>query len=521
MKFIFILFCGAFAFGVAEAKFDRVADEEYVSGLIEDGLFDAALARLKSRPLENDEQAAQAFVSMAKIYSSLGNPAGARQALKEAEALDGLNTKILIEQARVEMVAGNLPRARSALEEAKSVKSLPSVDRIEISLIESRIELALGREGNARKVLNRVTGNERLVVEESKILLEQGDLPAAKSVLITFLKTNPGSGRGLTMMARIAEIGNDRTAAESFYRQALAQFVKVKDAPREESAIKALAKFKEQPRVRAPEPPPPKLADPPPELINPRIPPPTRAEPNPWILQDKEVSSPAHPASPTIIARAFPYPPDARLYTGSGVVVDGGKRVVTNRHVIENATNFYVRNSLGDLSAAKVERVSKTDDLAVLLLATPFSNERAVTASQFGEARAGATIAVIGFPLTSVLGSMTPSITNGIVIKTTGMGDSPDSFQVSAKMNKGNSGGAVFDTSGRVIGIAVGKLDTVKMLQGSGFLPEDINFAIHAERLKVVGLTVAPGQKSQREMSLEELYRHSIGSVVLVAGESK
>jgi len=128
---------------------------------------------------------------------------------------------------------------------------------------------------------------------------------------------------------------------------------------------------------------------------------------------------------------------------------------------------------------------------------------------------------VIGFPLTSVLGSMTPSITNGIVIKTTGMGDSPDSFQVSAKMNKGNSGGAVFDTNGRVIGIAVGKLDTVKMLQGSGFLPEDINFAIHSERLKVVGLTVTPGQKSGKELSLEELYRQSIGSVVLVAGESK
>jgi len=520
MRLTFILLCCALFFGVAEAKIDRQDDEEYIAGLIEDGLFDAAVARLKSRPMESDEQAAQAFVSMAKIYSSLGNPTGARQALREAEGLDATKSKVLIEQARVEMVAGNLPRARRILEEARSVKSLPSFDRIEISLIESRIELALGKEGNARKVLSRIPGNERLVIEESKILLEQGDLTTAKSVLTAFLKSNPNSGRGLTMLARIAEIGNDKTAAESFYRQALAQFVKVKDAPREESLIKSLARLTEPPRARTPEP-PPKVTEPPAELTAPRARPQAKAEPNPWILQDKEAPSPTQPAAPTIIARAFPYPPDARLYTGSGVVVDGGKRVVTNRHVIENATNFYVRNSLGDLSAAKVERVSKTDDLAILLLTTPFSGERSVAASQFGEARAGATIAVIGFPLTSVLGSMTPSITNGIVIKTTGMGDSPDSFQVSAKMNKGNSGGAVFDTNGRVIGIAVGKLDTVKMLQGSGFLPEDINFAIHSERLKVVGLTVTPGQKSGKELSLEELYRQSIGSVVLVAGESK
>jgi S1-C subfamily serine protease len=189
--------------------------------------------------------------------------------------------------------------------------------------------------------------------------------------------------------------------------------------------------------------------------------------------------------------------------------------------VIESAKNLYVRNSLGDLSAAKVERISKTDDLAILVLTSAFPSDRAVTPSRFGAARTGSNIAVIGFPLTDVLGSMTPSITNGIVIKVTGMGDSPDSFQVSAKMNKGNSGGAVFDTYGRLVGIAVGKLDTVKMLQGSGFLPEDINFAIHVDRLRAIGLSVVPGPRSPREMSLEDLYQQSIGSVVLVAGEAK
>jgi len=50
---------------------------------------------------------------------------------------------------------------------------------------------------------------------------------------------------------------------------------------------------------------------------------------------------------------------------------------------------------------------------------------------------------------------------------------------------------------------------------------EDINFAIHTERLKVVGLPVATAPRPSREMSLEDLYQQSIGSVVLVAGEAK
>jgi len=513
-----ICFC-LLSFGVIQAQPSRAQNDQYIAGLIDDGLFEAAIALLKSRPMEGDEQAAQAFLSMSKIYAALGNPVAARQALREAESLDANNPRLIIERARVETIAGNLGRARRALEEARAAKTADGLDRVEIQLIESRIELALGKESAARAALSKIPGNERLVLEESKIMLEQGDLTAARTVLTRFLGANPGSGRSLVMLARVSEIANERAAAEMFYRRAAAQFSKSDDKPREEWVAKALARLAE-PKVVRPQV-PEKPVETIPEVLTERDRPKAKGAPNPWILRDSEVVRPSQPSAPTIVAKAFPYRPDARLYTGSGVVVDGGRRVVTNRHVIENATNFYVRNSLGDLSAAKVERVSKTDDLAVLVLTTAFPGERSVTPAQLGEARTGATIAVIGFPLTDVLGSMTPSITNGIVIKITGMGDSPDSFQVSAKMNKGNSGGAVFDTYGRLVGIAVGKLDTVKMLQGSGFLPEDINFAIHTERLKVVGLPVASAPRPSREMSLEDLYQQSIGSVVLVAGEAK
>jgi S1-C subfamily serine protease len=205
------------------------------------------------------------------------------------------------------------------------------------------------------------------------------------------------------------------------------------------------------------------------------------------------------------------------ITTGSGFVIDGGRRVITNKHVIEGVSEIYVRNSLGDMSRAKVERTSKKDDLAVLVLDSAFPSKRSVSTEQFAPAKAGASIAVIGFPMTDILGSVTPSITNGIVTKETGMQDAPEMFQLSAKMNKGNSGGAVVDSRGRVVGVAMGKLDTVKIMQGGGFLPEDINFAIHVNRLKLLGIQSSVSGAGG-EMSLEDIYQQFIGSVVMVAG---
>jgi len=190
--------------------------------------------------------------------------------------------------------------------------------------------------------------------------------------------------------------------------------------------------------------------------------------------------------------------------------------------VVEPGRNFYVRNSLGELSAAEIEVMSKTDDLAVLKLKNSFAASRSIKKERFGRARAGASIAVIGFPLSRILGSVTPSITNGIVIKTTGFQENERSFQMSAKMNKGNSGGAVFDTQGNVVGVATSKLDLVEILQGDGYLPEDINFAIHSERLKSLGIDIKLTQENRgKELRLDELYELFIGSIVMVAGEER
>jgi S1-C subfamily serine protease len=191
--------------------------------------------------------------------------------------------------------------------------------------------------------------------------------------------------------------------------------------------------------------------------------------------------------------------------------------VVTNRHVVEGGKEFAIRTGLGEMIKAKLIYTSATDDLAVLELDKPLPADRAIPSTNFVKPKVGRNVVVMGYPLWYMLGEGSPSLTNGVVSKRTGLKDDQGTFQVTAKVNKGNSGGPVFDMRGNVVGITVGKLDIKKISDDQGFLPEDVNFAIHVDRLpKLVGMTAA-AEESKAELSAEELYQAMVGKVVMVA----
>jgi S1-C subfamily serine protease len=74
-------------------------------------------------------------------------------------------------------------------------------------------------------------------------------------------------------------------------------------------------------------------------------------------------------------------------------------------------------------------------------------------------------------------------VTNGTVSALTGIGDDVHYFQISAPVQPGNSGGAVLDSSGRVIGVVASKLNAQQVASAIGDIPQNVNFAI---RLKDV-----------------------------------
>jgi S1-C subfamily serine protease len=519
---------GALASTASSTKQANTASLGYVSGLIDDGFYEAALASLKSVPMATDAEVGEVFVEMSKLYASLGNVAKAKESLETAfEISPSDSPRLALEQARLDILSGNLVHARRSIASMVSRQDLESNLKEELRVLQARAELAVGGFGVAEQVLKQGPSSERLMLERAKLMQAQGNTKGAKALLDAY-KTKEGStGRTWLKLAELSRQLGDAPAATTELAKAKALFTQAGDDARlaEAKKLGALPIIKAPPAAKQTPPinkPPPLVAAPqrpvqqqPPRAIVP-IEPINPVEP---VLPKRTPPTALAPTPLKTSIQPFPFPPGSTLMTGSGFVIDGGRRVVTNKHVVHGTTEIYVRNSLGDFSRVRVERVSETDDLAILVLDSPFASERAIAYSQFAPARAGANIAVLGFPLTGVLGSVTPSITNGIVIKDTGMQDDPKTFQLSAKMNKGNSGGAVVDARGKLIGIAVGKLDIVKMMQDDGFLPEDINFAVHVNRLQGLGVSMQPASVVEtKEMPLEEIYQRFIGSVVMVAG---
>jgi serine protease Do len=524
-------FCGApngsavAAENAAKSPQNRGSEAQlaYASGLIDDGLFDAALQSLRSLPLGTDAQVGEAFLEMVKLYGALGNTSKAHDLVEQAQALlPEDHPRLRLEQARLHLMVGNLAHARQILAGLRASAQKSTALQEDVVVLQAKGHLAVGGLEVAQKALRAGPSGERLVLEEAKLLAAQRELKQAKELLEAHTAREPNAARVWLKLADIAKALGDQPASMAALDRASKLFTQAQDS----------ARLREVARLRANAQPPStrpagRLATPqqvqPPQPTPKQLPPAVVAEPS--LPQGAKPLMPPIVARPStqeieqvpLVARPFPFPPTVEITTGSGFVIDGGRRVITNKHVIEGVSEIYVRNSLGDMSRAKVERTSKKDDLAVLVLDSAFPSKRSVSTEQFAPAKAGASIAVIGFPMTDILGSVTPSITNGIVTKETGMQDAPEMFQLSAKMNKGNSGGAVVDSRGRVVGVAMGKLDTVKIMQGGGFLPEDINFAIHVNRLKLLGIQSSVSGAGG-EMSLEDIYQQFIGSVVMVAG---
>ena len=203
--------------------------------------------------------------------------------------------------------------------------------------------------------------------------------------------------------------------------------------------------------------------------------------------------------------------------TGSGFITNQGHWIVTNRHVVENADRIIVRNGTGKIRHVAKYFLDEQDDIALLYLDEPYPAEYSVEMTDIIDPTGGDELFVMGFPLTSVLGSHHPSITEGIVSKEAGFGDMPNHFLLTANLNEGNSGGPIFSRDGRVLGIAVAKLDKTKVLETTGMLPEDVNVGIKGREVRrFLRTNVPPNSDARPALSPREAYSALRSQVVLV-----
>ncbi len=135
---------------------------------------------------------------------------------------------------------------------------------------------------------------------------------------------------------------------------------------------------------------------------------------------------------------------------GSGFIVDSQGHVVTNNHVVKDATDIQVTLADGRKLAAKVVGVDPKTDLAVLQVtsATPLPH---LALGDSDAARVGDWVVAVGNPF-----GLGGTVTAGILSargRQIGEGPYDDFLQIDAPINRGNSGGPLFAQDGTVIGV--------------------------------------------------------------------
>ena len=156
-----------------------------------------------------------------------------------------------------------------------------------------------------------------------------------------------------------------------------------------------------------------------------------------------------------------------KLSRGSGFFIDTD-RVVTNRHVIENAHRAEIHSHDGRVYPVKgVVAVDAEGDIAILRVEAPANQVRPLpldrTSPQEGES-----VVVIGNPF-----GLEGSVTNGIVSAVRDIPTFGRIIQITAPISPGSSGSPVVNMQGQVIGVA-----TLQVTGG-----QSINFAIPSERI--------------------------------------
>ena len=209
--------------------------------------------------------------------------------------------------------------------------------------------------------------------------------------------------------------------------------------------------------------------------------------------------------------------------TGSGVVITGDGEIITNNHVVSGATSIKATTSDGKSYTAKVVGTDSKKDLALIKL-EHVSGLKTATLGDSGGVQVGDTVVAIGSPE-----GLTGTVTSGIVsaldrdvtVSTDenqqqhqggGNGQWPFEFggrefngdtgsstttykalQTDASLNPGNSGGALIDMNGNIVGINSAMYSAASGSSSSGAGSVGLGFAIPINTVKADLATLRAG----------------------------
>ena len=161
--------------------------------------------------------------------------------------------------------------------------------------------------------------------------------------------------------------------------------------------------------------------------------------------------------------------------SGSGFILSEDGYIITNYHVVEDATDIDVVMHDGNEYPAELVGKDSSNDLAVLKIDA--ADLPAVTLGSSNDLVIGDMVVAIGNPLGELASTQTVGYVSGIdrEVSTSGSITTISMIQTDAAINPGNSGGPLFNMYGEVIGITTAKYSGTT---GSGATIEGIGFAI-------------------------------------------
>ncbi|MBR4585086.1 MAG: trypsin-like peptidase domain-containing protein [Bacteroidales bacterium] len=188
------------------------------------------------------------------------------------------------------------------------------------------------------------------------------------------------------------------------------------------------------------------------------------------------------------------------IWTGSGFALNKGY-IATNWHVVDGAGSIFVYGINGDFTQpylADVVVKDKVNDLAIIKILGDFQGFGTVPYKIVTSTiDVGEKIFVLGYPMTDVMGEEL-KCTDGIISSLSGYDGNVSTYQISAPIQHGNSGGPVFDENGNIIGIARSGIDNK--------YAQIVNYAVKSTYLKNLSETmhessVLPNSSQMRNYS--------------------
>jgi S1-C subfamily serine protease len=171
-----------------------------------------------------------------------------------------------------------------------------------------------------------------------------------------------------------------------------------------------------------------------------------------------------------VLRRGFFFEPIPEEGAGSGFVIDREGRILTNYHVIERAESIEVGLSDDQLFPARVVGVDPRNDIAVLQIDVPADLLAPVEFGDSSTLAVGQRAIAIGNPFGQFGRTLTTGVISALDRTLEGSGRVISGvIQTDAAINRGNSGGPLLDSAGRVIGINSAIFSPTGTSAGVGF----------------------------------------------------